>query len=167
MSYNIEIMVPNQTVPVHADFLKRINLFNEIDDENTKRYWKIWPFFSNTNGILYCLAAEYEEEIYFSFLICDGDFEAKVPQRLFPSWISKEEKENLTPLIIYDEYYDEFVKVIHFLIETAPQKRIMFHTRYECENAEIILGVIKEREFFAMLDKREILFNICYIVEGD
>lgn len=167
MAYDIEIIAVNQTVPVYADFLTELSLFNEVDDKNTMRYWGIWPFFSNTHGILYSLAAKYKDDIYFSFLICDGDFEAEVPERLFPSWLSQDEKKNLTPLIIYPEYYEEFVKVIHFLIEKAPQKRIMFHTRYECESIEVVLGVIKESQFFDMLDKKEILFNVCYIVEGD
>ena len=43
----------------------------------------------------------------------------------------------------------------------------MFHTRYECESIEVVLGVIKESHFFDMLDKKEILFNVCYIIEGN
>ena len=167
MSYDISVIAINQTVPVYINSISKIFLFNEKDNENAGRYWKIWPFFSNMKGVLYTLVAEDVDGFYCSFPICDGDFEAEVPERLFPSWLSQDEKKNLTPLIIYPEYYEEFVKVIHFLIEKAPQKRIMFHTRYECESTEVVLGVIKESQFFDMLDKKEILFNVCYIVEGD
>lgn len=73
----------------------------------------------------------------------------------------------MTPLIIYPQYHDEFIKVVRYLIKMAPQKRILFHTSYQCDEIEVVMGVIKEKEFFDMLGKKEILFNVTYIVEGD
>lgn len=61
MSYDIHIMTINQTMPAHADFLSKIILCNEVEDEDPSRYLKIWPFFSNTKGILYSLYAEDED----------------------------------------------------------------------------------------------------------
>ncbi|MEZ3437118.1 MAG: hypothetical protein K1W34_21440 [Lachnospiraceae bacterium] len=67
MSYSIYVLAVNQETPVYADFLSRIILHNEIDDYDTARYWKVYPFFANTKGILYSLVDEYQEGLYSSF----------------------------------------------------------------------------------------------------
>ena len=55
--------------------------------------------------------------------------------------------------------------MVHFLLTTAPDKRIMFHTRYEGGDREVILGVVKWKDFVKMLREQKVYFNICYIIE--
>ena len=63
--------------------------------------------------------------------------------------------------------YEDFIKIIQFLLDNAPQKRILFQTRYQCQDCEIVFGVIKFRKFIDMLNLRQVLFNVCYIIEYD
>ena len=49
----------------------------------------------------------------------------------------------------------------------SPQKRILFQTRYQGGEQEIIIGVIKINKFLEMLKSKKIFFNVCYIVESD
>lgn len=72
--------------------------------------------------ILYSLVDEYQEGLYSSFPLCKGDFEADVPEKLFASWISQKARKNMTPLIIYPQYHDEFIKVVRYLIKMAKIK---------------------------------------------
>jgi len=166
MSYEINVIVINQKRPIHIPNSSEILLLNELEDWCVNRYAEIWPFFSSTPGILYSLVTKINEDYYSARKICDSDFDAVVENKLF-KWVSKDSKENLTPFIVEDKFYDEFITIICYLLENAPQKRILFQTRYQGGDEEIILGIIKISEFKNMLSNRQILFNICYILETD
>jgi len=107
-----------------------------------------------------------DDGFYSAFRICDSDFEVMPDDDAF-RWISKDIKENMTPFIVKDKYRDEFVDTVYYILENAPQKRILFQTRYQGGDEEVVLGVIKISKFMDMLFKKQIFFNVCYILEAD
>ena len=167
MSYEINIIAINQKEPIKLNFASKIILQNEKDDFMVNRYAEIWPYFSNTIGILYSLVVKMNDEYYSSFPICDSDFEIDVQEYFLPVCLVKENKENLTPFIVKEAFEQEFVEILQYLLENSPQKRFLFQTRYQGGNQEIIVGVIKMKKFLEMLNNKEIFFNVCYIVESD
>ena len=166
MSYEINVIVIKQKEPVHIANLSKILLQNETENIGVKRYAEIWPFFSNTPGILYSLVTEINEDCFSALKICDSDFEI-IPKDDSFQWISEDIKENLTPFIVNDKFYDEFVNIVCYLLESAPHKRILFQTRYQGGDEEVVLGVVKIKHFLDMLSNKQILFNVCYIIEMD
>lgn len=167
MSYEINLIAIEQKSPIHLKPVNRVLLHNEIENDEVNRYAEIWPFFSNTKGILYSLVEEINEGYYSSFTLCDSDFQTLVPEEMLPNWISKDARENLTPLILKDNLFGEVVNIIEYVLERAPQKRILFQTRYQGGEDEIILGTIKLSKFKDLLEQKQILFNVCYILESD
>lgn len=166
MSYEINVLVINQQNPVYIPCSSDLLIQNEIDDTGVNRYNVIWPFFSNTPGILYSLVTKINEDYYSALKICDSEFDTTLGNDSFP-WISRDTKENLTPFIIREKYFEDFKNVLTNLLKSSPQNRILFQTRYQGGDTEIVLGVIKLNKFLFMLSKRQISFNVCYIVEAD
>ena len=68
---------------------------------------------------------------------------------------------------ITEIYAQEFIKILQYILDNAPQKRILFQTRYQGGDKEIIVGVIKWSQFLDMLNSKKVFFNVCYIVEED
>ena len=66
MSFEINIISINQEIPVHINFNSQIILRNELENNEESRYTQIWPFFSNTKGILYSLVQEINDGFYSS-----------------------------------------------------------------------------------------------------
>ena len=163
MSYEINILVLNQIKPSKLNFASSIELQNEIDNRNNiGRYFDMWPFLMKTKGILYLLCVEWEGS-HTSFPICDVDFEARNVSR--PYWANrKNNRKYLRPLIIHSEYKKDFENVLRFLIDQSPDKTILFHTRYQGGDDEVICGILDPDEFFKFLGKNKILFNVCYII---
>lgn len=167
MSYEINILAFNQIEPIKLNYSTKILLQNEKDDYMVNRYAEIWPFFSNTPGVLYSLVMEMSEGYYSSFPICDSDFETEIKEYSIPTCLVEEYEENLTPFIVKEQFVSEFIQIVQYILENAPQKRILFQTRYQGGDKEIIVGVLKMKHFLKMLRSKEILFNVCYIVESD
>ncbi|SEU03411.1 hypothetical protein [Lacrimispora sphenoides] len=168
MSYEINIIAINQDKPIQQPFFNSsILLHNEKENIDISRYVEIWPFFSATKGILYSLVVEMNEGYYSAFPLCDSDFDVSLPEDMLLIKVLEEERENLTAFIIKETYYKDFVKLVKFLIENAPNKRILFQTRYQGGDKELVIGVIKWTEFLTMLAQKQIFFNICYIIEED
>ena len=94
MSFEINLIAVDQQRPIHLNSGNRVLLHNEIEHDEVNRYAEIWPFFSNTKGILYSLVEEVNEEYYSSFTLCDSDFQDSISEKAVPIWISKEAKEN-------------------------------------------------------------------------
>ena len=164
MSYEINIVVMNQKKPVHIANSSGILLQNENENPNVNRYSEIWPIFSNTPGILYSLVTEINEDYFSAVKICDSDFEIIPGENSF-KWVSRKTRENLTPFIINSGFHETFVNIIYYLLENAPLKKILFQTRYQGGDEEVILGVVKMKAFLDMLSNKQILFNVCYIIE--
>jgi hypothetical protein len=72
----------------------------------------------------------------------------------------------LTPLKINETYIKEFKEILELLINESPQKTIMFHSRYQCPDYEVIQGVLSLDNFYNQLESNKILFNVCYIIRA-
>lgn len=171
MSYEISVLVVGQKEPAKLPFSTDILVENE-SNPFFGRYGKIWPFSMQTKGILYSLGRcdpEWDDDpdriITFSaFSICDSDFEHPLPKIPHTEWIPKRIREDLTPLLIYEKDIAELKKILTFLLHSSPKKLMMFYTRYQCHDKEIICGAIKRDKFFKLLEAGKLCFNVCYIV---
>ena len=165
MSYDINVLVIGQESPSEMPNNTRIELINEF--EEPLRYKDMWSFMSHSKGIWYCLGIM-ESEWFNSMSIVDADFDKEQADIQVPYWVEDEDvKSNLKPLIVNDKYKTEFSNIIRFLIKQSPTKTIMFLTRYQGGEKEIICGVISFEEFNLLLNKNEILFNTCYIINEE
>ncbi|MCI8714146.1 MAG: hypothetical protein HFH23_18350 [Ruminococcus sp.] len=167
MSYEINIISINQKKPICLKERNGILLHNETENYEVHRYAKIWPFFSNVEGILYSIIKKCGEDSYSAYELCDSNFDAVAPTEELLGWISEEVKENLTPLVLKDEGRDDVIYFIQKILENSPEKRILFQTRYEWGDKEIILGTLNIKQFVDMLKNNKVFFNVCYIVEAD
>lgn len=148
MSYEINILVVNQESPVHLPFSCSIELRNEREDDGFGRYFAAWPFFSCIKGILYSLVKDAETDHLCAFTLCEVNFDAPSSEN-HPEWISEQyAQDNLYPLIIKPEFFCDFVRVIEFLLEKSPDGFIMFQTRYQGGDSDIIFGTISSSQFF-------------------
>ncbi len=165
MSYEINLLVVNQDQPSTIPYLSRIEVINEVEDEMELRLNNTWNFMSKTNGIWYSLVKE-EDGIKNAFLLCTSDFDSDSKVLPLPFWINDEDViYNLTPLIIYREYVDEFEKILKFLVKQT--NTLMFLARYQGGDHEITQGTISLSNFIQHLKNKKILFNVCYIITCD
>lgn len=163
MSYDLKVLVVQSKDVYHIDFKSSIKLMNEIEDEYY-RYKYIWPYVTNTTGIWYSLVQEYEG-LYDAYDICESDFKIDKNDIDMPYWVEDEEvRYDLTPLIIKNEFRNDFEKIISSLIKTSPIKTVMLLSSYQGQDKEIICGVLSLKEYLSLLNRRKILFNVCYIV---
>src|SRR4051794_38436394 len=99
MPYDLNILVINQEKPVRLPFQSSIDIVNEIDDFDGKRYHTIYPFMTQTDGIWYSLIKDDDGVIYASF--CNSDSEKDKMDIETPYWIKDTSiKNDLTPLLI-------------------------------------------------------------------
>lgn len=166
MSYEINIISVGQTVPSSNDQAFNILVYNEVEHHEIQRYFKIWPLFSSTSGVLYSIGQNLHG-FFSSFPICDSDFESDIAPDLIPEFLPLNVKHNMTPLIIYEQYYEDVERVIRMLIQDSPLKTILFQTRYQGGDYEVFYGVLTASQFFERLKEHTILFNVCYIVRDD
>jgi hypothetical protein len=163
MSFEINIIsVGQETV---TNFREDMNIIVENEVEHgTLRYFEIWPFMCKTKGIFYTLGVNYRG-FFNAVPICGSDFNVDSNLLPIPNWITDESaKVQLTPLYIISTYREEFYEILKLLINDSPQKTIMFHSRYQCSDYEIIQGVMSLDEFILQLESNKLLFNVCYII---
>lgn len=165
MSYDLEVLVVNQTNPVSIPFLKSIEVLNEINDNKiVGRFIETWKLMRQTKGIWYSLVKE-GDGVKNAYSLCTSDFEIEAKELPIPYWIVDEDViYHLTPLIIYKEYMDEFEQILKFLLKQSPSNTLMFLPRYQGGDYEIIQGTISLNSFFQYLKKNKILFNVCYVI---
>ncbi|AZS14409.1 hypothetical protein [Paenibacillus lutimineralis] len=164
MSFDLEVLVVNQAVPLHLPFQSRIELLNEQDDRGVQRFKDKWKVMSHAKGVWYSLVKD-DEGIQNAYLLCDSDFESSIDEVPVPFWVNNEDVlYNLTPLIIRPEFRDDFEKVLRYLLENSPIGTLMFLARYQGGDYELIQGTLTIEEFVEQLDKKNILFNVCYVL---
>lgn len=71
----------------------------------------------------------------------------------------------LPALGIKPQFRADFEKVVDYFLKRSPIKMIIFLPRFQGEEKDVIQGVFPRDEFFQMLDKRLVKFNMCYIIE--
>lgn len=164
MSYEINIIAINQSTPIHWKGRSSILLHNELENEEVNRYVDIWPFFSNMQGVQYSVVEEINPRYYSAAKVCDSNFEYEIPGNMLFDWM---QGEDLTPCMVRADLQDDVFSIIECILNSSPSKRILFQTRYQGKDREVVLGVIKINEFRDMFYKNQLLFNVCYIVEED
>ena len=169
MSYDINVLVLNQTCPVHLPFpTPAIVLRNEREDPvSASRYCGYWPFLMKLPGMHYSILSA-DNEFLGAYALCDSDFAAP-PAEQKPDWIPMETWESLTSFIVADGVYADFRNVISFLLATSPEGFIMFQTRYQSTEPytnDVVYGVVTLPVFFQMLEQKQIRFNTCYIISN-
>ena len=166
MSYEINILVVNQEFPVRVPFESSIILQNEVDNADCfVRYHSVWPFLSSVKGILYTLVQEWFEDYYSSFPLCDSEFENQIDGNEMPTWIEEEARQNMTALLIKESVVEDFKRIVRHLLYTSPNGLIVFHSRYEGGDREIIFGTMSIELFFELLEQKKIYFNTGYIID--
>jgi hypothetical protein len=165
MSFELNILSVNQKKVTKFREDLSIIVENEVEDEKL-RYFEIWPFMCQTKGIFYTLGVIYKG--YFNAIpICSSNFDIEPDHLPIPQWITDESvKGSLTPLKINETYIKEFKEILELLINESPQKTIMFHSRYQCPDYEVIQGVLSLDNFYNQLESNKILFNVCYIIRA-
>lgn len=166
MSYEINVIAVGQKAPPSSISYSNILVYNEIENQEIQRYFKIWPLFSYATGILYSLGQDMGG-FFSSYPICDSDFESKTVSDMIPEFLPPDIKQNMTPLIIYEQYYADVERAIKVLIQDSPIKTILFQTRYQGGDYEVFYGTLTASQFFERLKAHTILFNVCYIVRDD
>lgn len=167
MSYELHVLVVGQTTPVMPPFPISFRIENEIDHPNKAgRYYDMWPFFMQTQGVMYSLGRLIADYFLSALTICDADFDQEFVPDANTDWIPPEAQECLHPLYIFENQFEELKRVLSFLLDSSPKKLMMFHTRYQGGDTEIICGSLERDVFFKKLQKRELYFNVCYIVHG-
>lgn len=162
MSYELNIISVGQEKVTRFREDINIEILNEIEDE--PRYFEIWPYMCQTKGIWYTLGVIYKG-FFNAVPICESQYDIDQESLPIPYWITDESvRQELSPLIIKERYKNEFKEIIEKLIEESPEKTIMFHSRYQCKDCEIIQGVLTLENFWYQLDSQKILFNTCYII---
>lgn len=165
MSYDLKLLVVNQTNLYNVDFESKIIVKNEVED-NFCRYKNIWPFVMNTEGMWYSLVKEHDG-LFDAYPICDSDFEKDEEDIPMPYWIEKQDvKYDLTPLIIRKDFRIDFEKIVKGLIQTSSTKTVMILASYQSSNEEIICGTMSFLNYLSLLDRGKILFNVCYIINN-
>jgi len=144
-----------------------ITVENEIDhkEEYVSRYFEIWPTMCRTEGIWYELTVY--DGIDSAVPIC-GFYPDISPGLLpIPKWVTDLPTiESLTPIYIKDPFNEEFKEILECLINESPQKKVLFHARYQCPDTEIMMEVMTLEEFYSNLENKKILFNACYTIKA-
>ena len=154
-----DIVIPDvKQIIVQTEYLP-----NNCSGRNTYEY----PLMATQEGTwIHLLNPDPDRHYLGSFDLCSGNFEYPKEMIKYPYWVHDEDvkRYDLIPLIIYDEYIDEFTKIIRFLVEKSPIGKMFFLARLQAYNPEIVCGTIFIDDFFTMLLRNEILFNVCYIL---
>jgi len=160
MSFDLKILILGQNEP--TNFHSTIDIISE--DQEQLRYQTIWRFMSSMKGIMYSLGKTYEN-MFNAMSLIDTSFDNP---KEYPYWITDEDViSNLTPMRLQKEYEVELKKLLKQMLQHSPINMIMFMTRYQGGDTEILCGTIKLSEFLDYIEKDKILFNVCYIIEND
>jgi len=164
LSFDIEILVVNQTRPIGIQSQLGIQVLNEVDDETVVRFEKTWKFMSQTKGVWYSLVMD-DNGILSAFPLCCSSFYSGPEDRTLPFWIDNDDVlYHLTPLLIRAEYRPEFERILTLLLEQSPTETVLFLARYQGGDYEIIQGTMPVDVFWVELDRKRILFNTCYVI---
>lgn len=157
MSFELNILVLQQEtaapVPTESPFKLQIES-NEMLSNTI-----YWPFMSLNKGTWYIVGVE-EDDLFSALPILDTEFETVTDSNL-PYWVNDEDvKSNLTSLRINDSYRDDLFNLMRGLIKQSPIRSIMFMSRYQGGDKEVVCGVLSLDEFIDLQAKGKVLFNV-------
>ncbi len=159
MSYDLNIVVVGQENPASISFETGIELLDETKE--ALRYHDIWGFMTATHGMWYALGT-FNDGDFSALYILDPDFDT--PSDVSPYWVSDNLKSNLVPLRVRSEYRQDLEKILQILMARSPLKTLYFTARVQPGDDEIVSGTLSLEQFWELHDKKQILFNVCYIL---
>ena len=93
------------------------------------------------------------------------NFEEEVCNSSRPYWVTNADGiEQLVQVKFLGPYKNSILEMLSYMVAQTPSKKIMFFTRFQGEEQEIICGVLSSSEFVKLLEQHKVLFNVCYIV---
>ena len=159
MSFELNVVVIEQDKPI--EIKSAIEIINETQE--ILRYRDVWKFMSSMRGTMYSLGKT-QDGLFSALPLIDTDFEEP---KEFPYWVDDEDVvSNLTSLWIVEGMEEELRRVLQKMISESPTNTILFMSRYQGGEKEVVCGVITLNEFFTLLHQGKILFNVCYIIQG-
>ncbi len=158
MSFDLRVLVVGQKKPI--EYNTRIQIIVEMQGKiNVINR----PFLSVLNGVLYSLGTT-KEGIFNAMRLIDTEFEETDK---IPYWIKDDGvKSNLTDLSFVDEYREDLIDLLKQMTTSSPNNLILIWPRYQSGDREIYYGSMTLMEFIDALDNGELLFNVCYIIDG-
>ena len=169
MLCDIHFICFGQQTPTPPYEVNGVHVVSEMEDVvDAKRYCRIAPFFSNLPGIHYTLLLE--EGKWDDGSICwtthgifDSDFN-RHPEAKRPPWIRQAHYDDMTPIVCEsEEIYEAIREILLRQIYASPIKTVVFKARYEAMR-ETFVGPIQHGMFMKLMKKKEIYFNVCYII---
>lgn len=160
MSYDLEILVEGRK---HIPPLVIGNLRIAVNEwDGRMRYYRTFSTMTQRRGA-WCKSFETDpDRRFFSAMdIADIGDDADA---VFPFWT--DHRSGLYPLIIVPEYDAAFRETLRHLQLASPIRLIWFLPRLQADERALLCGVITLDEFFTMLDRSRILFNIAYIIQN-
>jgi len=167
MPYSMEVLVVNQKEYIENPTESKLILEWEGGRLGNLRLNQTWPVLSSISGVWHNIIKK--GEVYFdnTALIFETDFDLLLNGNMY-YWIKDEErKEFFTPFIIKKEFLDDVRQMLKHLIEQSPIKTLMILPLYEKGAIEIIQGPINFDEYFKLIEKKKIPFNVCTIIKAD
>ncbi len=158
MSFDLRVLVVGQKKPIKYN--TRIQIIVEMQGKiNVINR----PFLSVLNGVLYSLGTT-KEGIFNAMRLIDTEFEETDK---IPYWIKDDGvKSNLTDLSFLDDYREDLIDLLMQMTISSPNNLIIIWPRYQSGDREIYYGSMTLMEFIDALDNGELLFNVCYIIDG-
>ena len=166
--FEMNFLVPHQKVPVSFSGKSGMSLENEIQVPNlADRYGIYRPILKSIEGMWYELRSIDEDDKWLlSSPFCDGGFEEdRVGISPFDSMEEMAyDNDHFVPLIIRDEFLEDFQEVTRLLLQHAPDQYILFSSYFEGARKDFFCGVLTSDAFFELIKNHQIAFNVCYII---
>lgn len=97
-------------------------------------------------------------EMFDADLECDND-------EMCPFWVNNlSRSESLYPLIVNEEYYNDYCRLVYHCMANSGNKVILFLPKFAETRDELIAGVINFKKFLRLLSERQILCGISYVI---
>ncbi|MFD2386395.1 hypothetical protein [Enterococcus rivorum] len=118
---------------------------------------------SSVSGVWYTIGTD-DDGTFWALQMVDTDFDKHLA--VSAPWIKDEEElENFTPVIIKENYLNDFEQLLAEMLEVSPMNTIMILPRYQGGDTEIIQGTISLKEYIQLIKEEKIPFNVCTIVK--
>ena len=115
----------------------------------------------DSSGMFYDVVSFYEEHggtIFVKELIDEKSHYFHVP------WRSEEEMNDIKRITIDSEYRDDMAKLLHFLVNQSPMKKIYIQIRRQSLGKDNIMGMLTPEQIETMMENDELLGNMVYVV---
>jgi hypothetical protein len=177
MPFDLNILCLNETKKIKSFPFSSIFTFevkHRGKDSYPKYYGHYWHFMSHCQGFWYYLKPI--DSLFgpnsCCYDLCNIFYDKKKLKIENEQYYDGEQHyKNLWQYIdflpvfgIKPEFRKDFEIIIDFFLDQSPIKTIIFLPRFQGEEKDVIQGIFSYKEFFEMLDSKQIKFNMCYII---